>query len=192
MSRLALILLITGCPLWAAKPAPVVPAKEFKAFSLDGYFSCEVPQKWQLSHDADKEQKSGVFQIELTGPHSEKVPVTAYVSYFSKTNKYFKDYKDYVNSNSTDDLGIAPKTDKYGPVKTTALGKRRAFEFEREKKEYLHPESKSDDSVMLREKFYVLPAKDGFFVFHFSAPKAVFSKHLPVFERVARTFKGLP
>lgn len=118
--------------------------------------------------------------------------MTLYVSYFSKTNKYFKDYKDYVDSNSTDDLGIAPETDKYGPVKTTALGKRKAFEFEREEKEYLHPESKSDESVMLKEKFYVLPAKAGFFVMHFSAPKDIFSKHLPVFERVARTFKGRP
>jgi hypothetical protein len=182
---------MTGGPLWAAKPAVVTQAKEFKAFALDGYFSCEVPRKWQLSRDT-AEQRKGVFQIELTGPRAEKVPVTAYVSYFSKENKYFKGYKDYVDSNSTDDLGIAPETDKYGPVKTIVLGKRRAFEFEREKKEYLHPDSKSDESVMLKEKFYVLPAKDGFFVFHFSAPKAVFSKHLPVFERVARTFKGLP
>ena len=52
--------------------------------------------------------------------------------------------------------------------------------------------SKSDESVMLKEKFYVLPAKNGFFVFRFSAPRAVFSEHLPVFERVTRTSKGLP
>jgi len=97
-----------------------------------------------------------------------------------------------VVSNSTDELGIAPETDKYGPVKTMALGKRKAFAFEREKREHLHPESTSDESVMLKEKFYVMPAKEGFFVFHFSAPKAVFAKHLPVFERVARTFKGIP
>ena len=191
MLRITLILLMTGGQLWAAKPATDAQAKEFKAFSLESYFSCEVSQKWQLSRDAE-EQRRGVFQIELMGPHSEKVPVTAYVSYFSKNNVYFENYKDYVDRNSTDGLGIAADTDSYGPVKITTLGGRKAFAFEREKKKHLHPESKSDESVILKEKFYVLPAKDGFFVLHFSAPKAVFSKHLPVFEHVARTFKGLP
>jgi hypothetical protein len=180
---------MTGCPLWAGKPVPAAIGQDFKAFSLDGYFSCEVPKKWQLEKKADQE-RMGVYKIELIAPNVEKIPVTLYVSYFSKGNKYFKDYKDYVDSNSQDDMAAA--TDKYSPVTTKALNKRKAFEFDREEKQYLHPESKSDESVMLKEKFYVLPAKDGFFVMHFSAPKAVFSKHLPVFERVARTFKGLP
>lgn len=191
MLRLTLILLIAGCPLWAGNPATGGQGKEFKAFSLESYFSCEVPQKWQLVQKADQE-RMGVFKIGLIAPNAEKIPVAVYVSYFSKANKYFKDYKDYVDSNSADDTGIAAQTDKYGPVKAKDLNKRKAFEFDREEKQYLHPDSKSDGSVILKEKFYVLPAKEGFFVMRFSAPKAVFLKHLPVFERVARTFKGLP
>ena len=189
MFRLTLILLMTGAPLWAAKPAAGVQGKEFKAFSIDGYFSCDVPQKWQLEKKTDQE-KMGVYKIELIAPDAQKVPVTLYVSYFSNGNKYFKDYKDYVDSNSQDDMAAA--TDKYSPVTDKILNKRKAFAFDREEKHYLHPDNKSDESVILKEKFYVLPAKEGFFVMHFSAPKEVYSKHLPVFERVARTFKGRP
>ncbi|HAH32724.1 MAG TPA: hypothetical protein DCL44_10470 [Elusimicrobia bacterium] len=189
MLKLVLILLMTGAPLWAAKPASGAQGKEFKTFSMDGYFSCEVPLKWQLEKKAEQE-RMGVFKIALAAPGGEKSPVTVYVSYFSKGNKYFKDYKDYVDSNSQDDMAAA--TDKYSPVTNKALNKRKALEFDREEKRYLHPESKSDESVTLKEKFYVLPAKDGFFVMHFSAPKAVYLKHLPVFEHVARTFKGRP
>jgi len=171
------------------KVKALIPEGEgFKAFSRDGYFSCEVPENWRLEKKADQE-RMGVFQIELIAPDAEKVPVTLYVSYFSKGNKYFKDYNDYVDSNSQDDMAAA--TDKYSPVTTKTLDKRKAFEFDREEKHYLHPESKSDESVILKEKFYVLPAKEGFFVMHFSAPKDIFLKHLPVLERVARTFKGL-
>lgn len=191
MLRLTLVLLMIGCPQWAGNPASGSQAEEFKTFSLNGYFSCEVPQGWQLLRD-DKEQRRGVFQIELIAPGEGPALMTLYVSYFTKDNIYFKDYQDYVESNSTDDLGIAAETDKYGPVRTTALSGRKAFEFEREQKEYLHPESPSDESVILKEKFYVLPAREGFFVMHFSAPKAVYAKHLPVFDRVARTFKGRP
>ena len=182
---LVLVALLVG----SGSGADVDLAEEFKTFSLDGYFSCEVPQGWQLLRD-DKEQRRGVFQIELIAPGEGPALMTIYVSYFSEDNIYFKDYQDYVESNSTDDLGIAAETDKYGPVSTTALSGRKAFEFEREQKEYLHPESPSDESVILKEKFYVLPAREGFFVMHFSAPKAVYEKRLPVFDRVARTFKG--
>ena len=56
--------------------------------------------------------------------------------------------------------------------------------------EYLHPESKSDESVQMKEKMYVLPAKDGFYVLKFSAPKTAFAANLPVFEKIARSFKG--
>jgi tetratricopeptide (TPR) repeat protein len=167
-----------------------IVALEFKLYVMDNNcFSCEVPQKWQLERKVDQE-RMGVFKIELISPGAGKVPVVIYVSYFSKTNKYFKDYKDYVDGNSKDDM--AAETDRHSPVKGKVLNQRQAFEFDREEKQYLHPDSKSDESVILKEKFYVLPAKEGFFVMHFSAPKAIFAKHLPVFEHLARTFKGRP
>ena len=57
---------------------------------------------------------------------------------------------------------------------------------------YLHPQSKSDESMQLAEKQYVLPAKEGFYVLHISAPKAVFPESVQVFEKIAESFKGQP
>ena len=39
---------------------------------------------------------------------------------------------------------------------------------------------------------YILPAKAGFYVLHFSAEKKAFAQHLAVFEKVAASFKGKP
>lgn len=40
--------------------ALISEGQDFKAFSLDGYFSCEVPKKWQLEKKANQE-RMGVF-----------------------------------------------------------------------------------------------------------------------------------
>ena len=77
-------------------------------------------------------------------------------------------------------------------MKKIKLWGRRAFELAREKLVFLHPETKSDESVQLKEKIYVLPAKAGFYVLHFSAEKPAFEESLPVFEKVAKSFKGKP
>ncbi len=47
--------------------------------------------------------------------------------------------------------------------------------------------------LLIREKFYVLLAKDrvGFFVLHYTAPSSVFAEHLPVFEKLASSFELL-
>jgi hypothetical protein len=37
-----------------------------------------------------------------------------------------------------------------------------------------------------------MPAKEGFYVLHLSAPKAVFPETVQVFEKIADSFKGLP
>jgi len=45
--------------------------------------------------------------------------------------------------------------------------------------------------VRVREKFYVLPAKEGFFVLHYYSPASVFNKYLPVFKKLISTFTPL-
>ncbi|MGZ8896158.1 MAG: hypothetical protein ACXW3H_08120, partial [Candidatus Aminicenantales bacterium] len=78
----------------------------------------------------------------------------------------------------------------YGPVQATKLGGTKAFELRRERMVYLHPESKSDESASLKEMLYVVPMNDGsFYVLQYTAEAAVFEEYLPVFERVAASFK---
>jgi hypothetical protein len=188
----AISLLASGAA--CAGAAAKAKAAAYKAYSMDnGYFSCSIPTAWSLSRDEDKDKQYKIFEIELTAPKSDKAPASIFVSFYSNDNKDFNGYKDYVDSNSRNALGKTKTArENYEPVKKTALNGRKCFELSSETMQYLHPESKSDESVQLKEKIYVLPAKDGFYVLRFNAPKALFLEYQAVFEKVAKSFKGKP
>ena len=184
---LLMLFCLPACAGAAKKPA--APQPVFKAFAMeDKSFSCEVPAAWQQKRDLDKEKRDKTPQLELLGPRAEKSPVMIYAAFYSKEGKYFDGFQDYIDRNSKDSWGETG--DKYSPVREIALGGRKAFVFEREVKTSVNPESPTGETVQIVEKFYVLPAADGFFALHFYAPKSVYNKHLPVFERLAKTFKA--
>jgi len=153
-----------------------------------GYFTCALPADWGRQDD---ELKPGdkTYLLLLLGPRAENAPVMIFVSFFGPGNDDFKDYADFVTRNTTDPWEDKPVAE----ARKITLNGRNALWFEREAKKFLHPESKSDESVMIKEKFYVLLAKDraGFFVLHYSAPSSVFAEHLAAFEKVASTFEVL-
>lgn len=173
-------------------PAAPKAAAQFKKYSMDhGYFSCSIPAAWSLEREKEKDEDYRIFEIQLLAPGTDKAATSVFVSYYAENNDDFDDYEDYIDRNSTNAMGET-KSDRenYDPVKKIKLGGRRAFELGRERFVFLHPETKSDESVQLKEKLYVLPAKKGFYVMHFSAPKDLFAENLPVFEKIAKTFKG--
>ena len=53
----------------------------------------------------------------------------------------------------------------------------------------MHPESKSDETLDLKEKVYVVPGECGFFVLHYSTPAAAYEQDLPVIEKIFSSFK---
>jgi hypothetical protein len=167
---------------------------EFKPYSMDSnYFSCEIPSTWGLNREKDKDEEYRIYEIELIAPESDAASATVFVSYYAGDNEDFNGYTDFIERNSKNVFGETRNArENYEPVKKAVLGKRNVFELARECMRYLSPQSKSDASVQLKEKLYVLPAKDGFYVLHFTAPKTLFAKYLPVFERISRTFKGRP
>jgi hypothetical protein len=186
-----------ACALCAGAPKAASRAKgaaSFEKYTMDnGYFSCLIPAAWTLDRDKDKDEEYKIFEIELTAPKSDKAPVAIFVSYYAKDNRDFNGYTDFISRNSTDLFGKTKSArDNYAPVKKIIFGGRKAFQLASERMEYLNPESKSDDSVLLKEKMYVLPAKDGFYVLRYNAPKTLFSEYLRVFEKVAKSFKGRP
>ena len=179
----------------AAKPGGLVEGKApagFKRYAMDNdYFSCDVPADWFLKRDQENDEEYDIYEIELVAPRSEKTPTAIFVSYHSKNSDDFADYKDFIERNSKNIAGETKnKRESYEPVKKTKLAKREAFELSRERLVFLHPESKSDESVQLKEKHYVLPAKEGFYVLHFTAAKTLFAQYSKVFEKVAGSFTG--
>lgn len=179
--------------LYANGPAAAPKAAaQFKKYSMDrGYFSCLIPAGWTLEREKERDAAYGIFEIQLIAPGPQKAPVSVFVSYYSKHNDDFDGHADFIDRNSTNALGeTRSDTENYEPVKKIKLGARKGFELAREKTAFLHPESKSDESVQLKEKTYVLPARQGFYVLHFSAPSGTFAENLPVFEKIAGSFKG--
>jgi polyhydroxyalkanoate synthesis regulator protein len=157
------------------------------------YFSCSIPDSWALERDQKRDERYKIYEIQLLAPKADKAPTSIFVSFFAKDNADFNDYQDYIDSNSKNALGETKSArENYEPVKKMKLGGRAAFELSSEAMKYLHPQSKSDESVQLKTKMYVLPAKEGFYVLRFSAAKTAFLEHQAVFEKIAKSFKGNP
>lgn len=169
-------------------------AAQFKDFAMENnYFSCSVPVSWSLERDKDKDEEYKIYEIQLLAPVSGKAPTSITVAFYAKDNADFNGHQDYINSNSKNVLGETKSArENYDPVKNITLAGRKAILLARERMVFLHPTTKSDESVQLKEKLYVLPAKAGFYVLHFSAPKDSFLANVATFEKIAKSFKGLP
>ena len=167
---------------------------QFKNYHMDNdYFSCSVPDGWTLERDKDKDEEYRIYEIQLLAPKAEKTPISVFVSYYAKDNEDFNGYEDFVKRNSRNVAGETKnKREIFESAKNITLAGRKGFELSRERLVSLYPKSKSDESVRLKEKLYVLPAKEGFYVLHFSAQKTAFIAYLPVFEKISKSFKGKP
>lgn len=167
---------------------------QFKSYSMDNnYFACSVPTAWTLERDKEKDEEYKIYEIQLSAPKAEKAPTSVFVSYYAKDNEDFNGHEDFINRNSQNVLGKTKSSrETYEPLKKITIAGRKGFELSNEVLEYLHPQSKSDESVQMKEKMYVLPAKDGFYVLKFSAQREAFIENRPIFEKIAMSFKGKP
>jgi len=191
-----LVLTLTMLSVLAAAACAGAQAKgdRFKLYSMDNnFFSCSVPAAWSQERNKEQDEEYRIYEVQLLAPKAGKAPTSITVSYYAADNEDFNGHEDFIKRNSRNVAGETKSPrENYQPVKKTTLAGRAVFELARERLVFLHPNSKSDESVQLKEKLYVLPAKAGFYVLHFSAEKAVFAANSAVFERVAKSFKGLP
>lgn len=177
-----------------AAPQGKAKGVRFESYAMDNdYFSCKVPADWTLERDKDKDEDYKIYEIQLLAPKADKAPTSVFVSYYAKENEDFSDFQNFISRNSTNVFGETKSVrENYEPLKRVTVAGRKGFELSNEVMEYLNPQSKSDESVQLKEKMYVLPAKDGFYVLKYSAQKSAFIENLPVFEKIAKSFKGKP
>jgi len=166
--------------------AGATAGERYQRYTMDqNYFSCDIPADWELIRDKDRDEDYKIYEIQLV-----RGVASIFVSYYAADNEDFNDYADYIKRNSRNVLGETRSArENYKPVKEITIGGRKGFELSRERLVYLHPQSKSDESMPLVEKQYVLPAKEGFYVLHLSAPKTVFPDGLPVLEKIAESFR---
>lgn len=197
MIKLLLIMALFSSPADFAGASKNASAKKkgdsFFLFNMDkNVFKCQLPKKWELKKTAPRKAEKGVYGVELFGPREGNAPVMVYITFYSDRNPYFKSHADFIKRNSRGIFGEKESGgDKYGEIKKIELNERAAYVFENEIKEYLEPEGKSDDFVILKEKFYVIPAEKGFHVLHFTTPKNKYRAYNPIFLKIARSFKGV-
>ncbi len=160
--------------------------KNFSRYEIEGgYFSCLVPSDWELKRDKNSDEEYKIYEIKLTGPGRTWI----YVSYYSKDNEDFRDYKNYIDRNTKDGLGRKNSDiGKYSDARPFKSGKIKGFEIIRELKEYVSLESKSSDAYWVKERIIVMPAKEGFFVASYSAKKSDFEKYHSVYKKVLSGF----
>lgn len=161
------------------------------------YLSCLIPTSWDMNNTPDEDDEWKIYEIKLSASRDKaKIKSGINLSYFSPDNSdIFNGYEDFINANSKN-LVLRGKTktkdETYEPVKEITLAGRKAYIVARNCKEFLHLNSKyNDDFVMKKEKMYVLPAKEGFYVIGYAADENVFDADLKVFEKVASSFVGV-
>lgn len=191
---LTMVSMLAAAACAGAQGRKARPAEKFTPYSMDNdYFSCLIPADWSLNRDRDSDEQYKIYEIQLVAPRPAREPISIKVSFYARDNQDFNDYKDFINSNSRNALGETRNArENYAPVKEIKLNGRKGFLLGSERLVYLHPETKSDESVLIKERIYVLPAREGFYVLRYSAPKADYNTFYRAFLRVARSFKCLP
>ena len=165
-----------------------VDTRTFEA--IHGFYSCELPAwGWETTVLDEEMDETREYFLQLTNKANPSVTIE--VTYFTSEAASFAGYDDFIQRNTRNALGeTRSPRETYGPAEpvVNSLGIK-AFRIERQRLVYLHLESKSEESMDLKEKLYVIPGEDGFFVLHYSSPDYEFDFHTPDFERVFESFK---
>lgn len=185
--------LLTAAAFFLAAGPALGETPAGQAYTEGKYFSVVFPPGW-----VQKEEGLGlpagekkVYGTEFFGPVAGELAVRIGVHYYAPGNLVHKTPEKFIKLHSQPALGVNLDGKIYGKVKTGKAGNYYAKLFEREVFEYepksaLHPEK-----ISVYESFAVAPVKNGFFVLHYYAPKAIAKANLKSYEAVLASFKPL-
>ena len=174
----------------------------FVPVAVGDYFTCDIPPDWSRFDNygsgfglSNEEKKT--YGFHLKAPESGGIPVTIAIFYYAEGNLMYKSVDRYIR-------GHAPlEGSSSGGVKPATVAGREGMVFE-SLRSRIDPGSLgnavSDDprlhirpglnakTISVKERFVVLPAKQGFFALRYTAPEGKFQEFLPVFEKVTQRF----
>lgn len=156
------------------------------------WFSFQTPLAWNAILNPEEDAQWKVYEAKITLPSGKKFSSYIHVSYFAEDNEDIATYQNFINVNSQNTLLGArdPKIEQYEPVEEKQIAGRKAFVMARVRRHFLHPNSKNDDYIMLKEKLYVFPAEKGYYVLRYGADETVFADNIQAFEKLTASFKG--
>lgn len=191
-------------------PADLIPEAPdpdgFVTVAVGDYFSCDVPPDWSridnygFGYGLSNEEKK-TYGFYLQAPASSEVPVTIAIFYYAEGNLMYRSMDQYIRGFSQS----APEGDgagnDYGKIAPITVAGREGMVFESISVRSV-PVGTSVSSkpgvfirpglnarrVVVRERFVVLPAKQGFYALRYTATEGKFQEFLPVFEKVTQRF----
>lgn len=184
--------------------------KSFEQVTVRNFFSCEVPADWykDTTYFGLTQEEKKVYGFSLSGHYAGDISTRISVYYYAEGNLLYKSMDRYI---STFSQPVALEGSKYDQITTLTVSGREAKIFERTKNEYvpvnniIKPSDKPAKNdpriyekremmarpVPVRERFIVISAESGFYALRYTAQVDRYKEFLPVFERVAASFKAM-
>jgi hypothetical protein len=158
----------------------------------EGYFECEIPDKWIDIRNRDDDRRDKVYGMNLVLKHSQPGPkpfIT--VDYYAPDNHYFSSAERYLSRQfETPFFNI--KGEKISEIREVLVNGNKARQFVRDTFDFWPPHSMDTRQIGVREEYTVLEAREGFFVLTYGAPDNQFTTYRPLYQHILDTFKPFP
>lgn len=172
---------------------PSAPAAPPAAAALEyvcdgGHFTAMIPSGWQKEDDVLVGRREKQYGVDLYAPDRGQDPAsTISLIYFGPDHARFKTPEKYIKMQLETRDRVPGET--AGKVKDTVVSHRYSRTLDKRSYDLVPPYSVEQRKVEMFERLVVMPAKGGFYVLSFKAPKNKAARLLPVFEKILKTFK---
>lgn len=163
----------------AAEAAPAAPRKDL--IMSDAPFEYAAPADWSRRPNEDG-------SVVLVGPaDANDVSVLITLRHYPPGDADFASLEAFVaRQTAPPAFKSSPRTETRPDV---TVARRKAKAFARDGAEFVPPSSRDTKEVPMREELVAVPAKEGFYLLTYYAPKSLHKKHRRSFESVLKSFK---
>lgn len=167
----------------AAAPRAASRAKQEKTMAA-ATFECLAPAGWS-------QRPEGEDRMTLLGPaDSNGVSALISVRYIKPGDAAFPDIEAWQKRQTAPPLFEGTKPTEV--LRELSVAGVKARHLARDASEFVPPSAMNTKEVPMREELVAVPAKSGFYLLTYYAPKTLHKKNRPVFESVLKSFKLKP
>lgn len=173
---------------------PVLAPDSMPGSVEEKYFTVTLPDGWKKKSSAfgRAAKKKKVYGVEAAGPAgAEGLLARISVYYYSPGNLLQKTHEEFIKRHCEPPAGAGADAGEYGKVKDEELAGRPARCFDRIVFERVPPTGAKSKKVPVYEYFTVVPARAGFFVLKYYAPKNIAKANITVYEKLLDSFVPL-
>jgi hypothetical protein len=167
-------------------------SSDTEEYVSDGrYFSVLLPKGWSKDEAIMTRRKMKIYGVEIGMPlqKEDSFPVKITIEYYAKENVLYKTPEEFIKRLSQPDPTLPRMGREYGPITNTSIAGVKAKQFERNIPKFVPPHADEPKEIRIYEKYIVIPAKDGFYVFTYQSPVEKAKFHIQTFEKILSSFK---